>query len=164
MDGAPHRPRHPLGEPPRPRRRRRGKHPWLPAARAGRPGRGGQAFALATQGIGSAVVLNVLLWIGLVVSIPLRGFNPLYGTAAVAGALLIGGFGLLILLVMRGKERAARIVRAVARRAPFLHEDAAPPPGSPGGSPTARPGRRSGTAVLRHWVGRGELAPRRRLA
>lgn len=125
---------------------------------------GDTAFALATQGIGSAVVLNVLLWIGLVVSIPLRGFNPLYGTAAVAGALLIGGFGLLILLVMRGKERAARIVRAVARRAPFLHEDAAPPPGSPGGSPTARPGRRSGTAVLRHWVGRGELAPRRRLA
>jgi hypothetical protein len=31
--------------------------------------------------MGSAVVLNVLLWIALVVSIPLRGFNPLYGTA-----------------------------------------------------------------------------------
>jgi uncharacterized protein (TIRG00374 family) len=87
---------------------------------------GDTGFALATQGIGSAVVLNVLLWIGLVVSIPLRGFNPLYGTAAVIGALLIGGFGLLILLLMKGEERAARILRAVARRAPFLHEDAAP--------------------------------------
>jgi hypothetical protein len=37
---------------------------------------GDTAFALATQGIGSAVVLNVLLWIGLVISIPLRGFDP----------------------------------------------------------------------------------------
>jgi uncharacterized protein (TIRG00374 family) len=84
------------------------------------------AFALATQGIGSAVVLNVVLWIGLLVSIPLRGFNPLYGTAAVAGALVIGGFGALVLLLMKGEARAARIIRAVARHAPFLHEDAAP--------------------------------------
>jgi len=93
-------------------------------AQAGVEG-GDTTFALATQGIGSAVVLNVLLWIGLVVSIPLRGFNPLYGTAAVAGALLIGGFGVLILLVMKGEERAAKMVNAVARLAPFLREDAA---------------------------------------
>ena len=72
-------------------------------------------------------MLNVLLWIGLVVSIPLRGFNPLYGTAAVAGVLLIGGFGVLVLLLMKGEARAARIIRAVARRAPFLREDAVPP-------------------------------------
>ena len=39
-------------------------------------------FALATAGLGSAVVLNVILWIGLLVSIPLRAFNPLYVTAA----------------------------------------------------------------------------------
>ena len=88
---------------------------------------GDTAFALATQGIGSAVVLNVLLWIGLVVSIPLRGFNPLYGTAAVAGVLVIGGFGVLVLLLMKGEARAAKIIRAVARRAPFLREDAVPP-------------------------------------
>ena len=49
-------------------------------------------FALGTQGIGSAVVLNVLLWIALVASIPLHGFNPVYATAAVVGAVLIGGF------------------------------------------------------------------------
>ena len=47
------------------------------------------AFAMATQGIGSAVVLNVILWLALLVSIPLRGFNPLYGTAALAGVVLI---------------------------------------------------------------------------
>ena len=87
---------------------------------------GDTAFALATQGIGSAVVLNVLLWIGLVISIPLRGFSPLYGTAAVAGVLVISGFGVLVLLLMKGEARAARIIRAVARHAPFLHQDAAP--------------------------------------
>lgn len=86
---------------------------------------GDTAFALATQGIGSAVVLNLVLWIGLVVSIPLRGFNPLYGTAALAGAVMIGGFGVLVLLLMNGEARSARIIRAVARRAPFLDEDAA---------------------------------------
>lgn len=88
---------------------------------------GGDAtFALATQGVGSAVVLNVLLWVGLVISIPLRGFSPLYGTAAVAGVFVIGGFGVLVLFLMKGEARAARIVRALARHAPFLLEDAAP--------------------------------------
>jgi putative heme transporter len=87
---------------------------------------GDTAFALATQGIGSAIVLNVVLWIGLVVSIPLRGFNPLYGTAAIAGIFVIGGFGMLVLLLMKGEARADRIIRAVARHAPFLREDAAP--------------------------------------
>lgn len=33
-------------------------------------------FALATQGIGSAVVLNLVLWLALLISIPLRGFIP----------------------------------------------------------------------------------------
>ena len=84
---------------------------------------GDAAFALATQGIGSAVVLNVLLWIALVISIPLRGFDPLYGTAAIAGALLIGGFSLLILLLTKGEVRAARILRMCARRLPFLEEE-----------------------------------------
>jgi len=81
-------------------------------------------FALALQSIGSAVVLNVLLWIGLVVSIPLRGFNPLYGTAAIVGIVLIGGFFALVLLLTRGEARSARVLRAVARHVPFVKEDA----------------------------------------
>ena len=32
-------------------------------------------FALAMQGIGSAVVLNFLLWLALIISIPLWGFS-----------------------------------------------------------------------------------------
>ena len=46
-------------------------------------------FGLATQGVGSAVVLNALFWVALIISIPLNGFNPLYGVAAAAGVLLL---------------------------------------------------------------------------
>src|SRR5580704_17773281 len=38
------------------------------------------AFGLATQGIGSAVVLNGLFWLALLISIPLNGYNPYYGS------------------------------------------------------------------------------------
>jgi uncharacterized protein (TIRG00374 family) len=81
-------------------------------------------FALALQAVGSAVVLNVLLWIGLLVSIPAQGFSPLYATAAFVGALLLGAFGGSVLLLTRGEERAARGMRWAARRLPFLAEDA----------------------------------------
>ena len=46
------------------------------------------AFGLATQGIGSAVVLNLIFWLSLLISIPLQGYNPLYGFAAILGVLL----------------------------------------------------------------------------
>jgi uncharacterized protein (TIRG00374 family) len=80
------------------------------------------AFALGTQSIGSAVVLNILLWVGLVISIPLRGFNPIYLTAAIVGVIVIGAFSGLVLLLTRGEDRAAQIFRAVARKLPFLDE------------------------------------------
>ena len=77
-------------------------------------------FALATQGLGSAVVLNVLLWLGLLVSIPRRGFNPLYGTAAIIGTLLITGFALAVVSLTRGEERLAGVVIRIADRIPML--------------------------------------------
>jgi uncharacterized protein (TIRG00374 family) len=82
------------------------------------------AFAMATQGIGSAVVLNFILWLALLVSIPLRGFNPIYGTAALVGVILIGGFSAAVILLVRGEEGAVRIVRSVAAKVPFLDPDA----------------------------------------
>lgn len=81
-------------------------------------------FALATQGLGSAVVLNALLWLALVISIPLNGFNPLYVTAAIIGAVLIGGFSLLIILLTRGEQRAADLLQSLAHRVPMLDEEA----------------------------------------
>lgn len=77
-------------------------------------------FALAAQGVGSAVVLNALLWLGLVVSIPIRGFNPLYGTAALVGAVLIGGLSLAVFTLTRGEDRTARWVCRVAGHVPIL--------------------------------------------
>jgi uncharacterized protein (TIRG00374 family) len=55
-----------------------------------------------------------------VVSIPRRGFNALYGTAAVVGAVLIAGLALAVLSLTRGEDRLARTVCRVADRIPML--------------------------------------------
>ena len=81
------------------------------------------AFAMAAQGIGSAVVLNLLLWVGLLVSILGGDYNPLYATAALVGVLLLGGFSAVVVLLMRGERGAAGVMRTVARRVPFLDEE-----------------------------------------
>jgi uncharacterized protein (TIRG00374 family) len=80
-------------------------------------------FALGMQSIGSAVVLNAMLWVSLVVSIPLYGFNPIYVTAAVLGVLLIAFVSLIILFMTRGEDRAVTVLRAVARHLPLVTED-----------------------------------------
>src|ERR1700761_6886512 len=49
-------------------------------------------FGLAVQGIGSAVVLNLIFWLALLISIPLQGYNPAYGFGAILGVLLLGIF------------------------------------------------------------------------
>ena len=77
-------------------------------------------FALATQALGSALVLNGLLWVGLMVSIPARGFDPIYGTAALLGAAVIAVVAAAVVLLTRGEQRAARLLCAVAARAPLF--------------------------------------------
>ena len=72
-------------------------------------------FALATAGLGSAVVLNLLFWIGLMVSIPIRGVNPGYATAAVAGIVLMLLASGIVFGLMEGQGRAERILRWGAR-------------------------------------------------
>jgi putative heme transporter len=83
-------------------------------------------FAMASQSIGSAVVLNLLLWVGLLVTIPTRGFNPLYTTAAVIGAVILGGFFALVLALTRGRRQALGVARRIACKVPFLDEDGFP--------------------------------------
>ncbi len=72
-------------------------------------------FALATAGIGSAVVLNLILWFGLIVSIPFRGVNALYGFAAIVGIILMLVASALIFGLVEGQGRAERAVRWLAR-------------------------------------------------
>ncbi len=80
-------------------------------------------FAIAIQSLGSAAVLNVMLWIALVVSIPIQGYNPLYLTAAIAGVIVLGVFFAIVIGLTRGEARTTRIVRSIARRVPFFNED-----------------------------------------
>jgi uncharacterized protein (TIRG00374 family) len=82
------------------------------------------AFGLAAQGSGSAVVLNLIFWAALVISIPLNGFNPAYGFAALAGVFLLLAFFGTILLITRGQRRADAWLRVVARHVPSLKPDA----------------------------------------
>lgn len=83
----------------------------------------GAGFALATAGLGSAVVLNLLLWLTLLVSIPLSGINPVYVTTALVGVIVLGAFGAVVLALVRGAERAERIVRSFAAHFSFLDPD-----------------------------------------
>ncbi|CAN5733307.1 hypothetical protein BH20ACT4_BH20ACT4_12000 [soil metagenome] len=76
-------------------------------------------FALATAALGSAVVLNLIFWIGLLVSIPYRGVNPLYGSAALAGILLMMLAGFLVFGLLEGQGRAERALRWLARKLRF---------------------------------------------
>jgi hypothetical protein len=81
------------------------------------------AFGLAAQGAGSAVVLNILFWIALVISIPLNGINPAYGFAALAGVFLLMAFFGTVFLITRGQKRADSWLRVMARHIPALNPD-----------------------------------------
>jgi len=55
----------------------------------------------------------------------LTGFNPIYSTAAIIGALLLAVFAALVLLLTKGEERAAIVVRSLVIRLPLLKQSAA---------------------------------------
>jgi uncharacterized protein (TIRG00374 family) len=76
-------------------------------------------FALATVGLGSAVVLNLILWTALLISIPIRGVNPLYGAAALVGVIVMVLAAALVFGLMEGQGRAERAVRWLARHLHF---------------------------------------------
>src|SRR3984957_17728178 len=77
-------------------------------------------FALGMQGVGSAVVLNLILWLALLVSVFVRGYHPLYAVAAGAGVVLMGIFAGLVLALTRGRNRSSEIVRRWATHGPFI--------------------------------------------
>jgi uncharacterized protein (TIRG00374 family) len=75
---------------------------------------------MAAKGIGSTVVLNVLLWFSLVISIALAGFNPIYGTVAIIGAVLLSGVAVLVIGITRGAGFASHLLRMLGDKIPFL--------------------------------------------
>ena len=64
--------------------------------------------AMATEAIGSALVLNAMLWLALLISIPLAGLHPIYVITALLGLLALIGAALLAYALTRGGERAVR--------------------------------------------------------
>ncbi len=77
-------------------------------------------FALGMQGIGSAIVLNILLWVALIVSIPVWGFSAVYLLAAGVGALLLIAALLLLLSFTRGEARVGAALERFGNRVPFI--------------------------------------------
>ncbi len=80
-------------------------------------------LGLAIQSVGSAVVLNLIFWVALIFSIPLNGFNPLYGFAALAGAFLLAAFAATLVLLSRGDRHADGWLRRAASKIPYLDPD-----------------------------------------
>jgi uncharacterized protein (TIRG00374 family) len=80
-------------------------------------------FAMATQGLGSAVVLNILLWFSLVISIPIAGFHPIYVVVALVGMLALLVVGALVYSLTHGEAGAVRFLRSIGRRIPRLGPD-----------------------------------------
>ena len=95
-------------------------------------------FALGTQGIGSAVVLNVMFWCSLVAFLVTHGFHaPLEPPRGPVGVGVDPGHrgrrhrawscwapsASLFYLLTRGQERASRLIRRVAGRIRFLDAD-----------------------------------------
>ena len=64
-----------------------------------------------------------MLWVALVISIPLHGFNSAYVTVAVVGAVLLAALATLVLSLTRGEAHAVRALQAVARRVPWVTEE-----------------------------------------
>jgi uncharacterized protein (TIRG00374 family) len=82
-------------------------------------------FALATAGLGSAVVLNLILWVGLIASIPGQGVNAAYGSAALVGVILMLVATGLVVGLIDGQGRAERSIKWIATKLRMNPDNAA---------------------------------------
>jgi uncharacterized protein (TIRG00374 family) len=80
-------------------------------------------FATAMEGIGSAVLLNVMLWLAIIISIPFNGFKPAYVTVAIVSVLLLGFFAFIVAGFASGDAWAARLLRRLAGRFRFIPKE-----------------------------------------
>jgi putative heme transporter len=69
------------------------------------------------------VVLNLLLWIMLLISIPVIGYRPVYVTVGLIGLFVMAAFATVIIFLMKGHQQAEKALRAVARRVKWLDEN-----------------------------------------
>lgn len=74
------------------------------------------ALASVVQGLGSAIVVNLLLLAGVVVVLPERGGDPRYVTALISAGVLLALAAGGCLLLIRCEELVVRVLRRLARR------------------------------------------------
>ncbi len=80
-------------------------------------------WAMASKGMGSAAVLNVMLWVSLVISIPLAGFHRIYIIVALVGLIVLLIAAGLVYAFTRGEEFAVSTVRGIGSRIPRVGAD-----------------------------------------
>ena len=76
----------------------------------------GAGVALATAGIGSAIVLNIVFWAALVIVIPTRGADRHLITIAALGGIVLALLLLAIAVVGLGGDRIAGPIRRLAAK------------------------------------------------
>ena len=74
------------------------------------------AMASLVQGIGSAIVVNVLLLAGVLVVLPTHGGDPRYITGLITAAVLLGIAAAGFVLLTRGVEHLVRLARRLGGR------------------------------------------------
>ncbi len=80
-------------------------------------------FALAATGLVSACVLNLILWVALLLTLPFHGVSVLYGIIAMLGVIVLLFAAGLMFALIKGRERATRILRAITGRIRFIDAD-----------------------------------------
>jgi hypothetical protein len=68
-------------------------------------------------------MLNVLLWVDLLISIPFAGFRPIYVTMALIGVFVLALVGAIVFALMRGETQAERVIYWIARHVKFVNGD-----------------------------------------
>jgi len=76
------------------------------------------AVGLAVQNVGSMLVLVAMLWVAIIASVPLVGFQERYVVAAVLAALVIALIVAAIVAVAQGRERVRTLSHRLLRPLP----------------------------------------------
>lgn len=84
---------------------------------------GDAAFGKVAQGVGSILVLLMLLWTALAVAIPLHGSSPLYLSVSAAGLVVFVIVSVGVLLVGRWRPAAARWLGRLTTALPRVADD-----------------------------------------
>lgn len=79
--------------------------------------------AKAAQAVGSAIMLNLILWCALVASLPLHGFDSVYAPVAAVGVLLLTGAGTAALMLTRHERQVAERLGRILGHLPLLTSD-----------------------------------------